>query len=264
MDSIFTHSEVSARALTQLLGRPCHFLPFAVDALQFCPASAFRERSIDVLAVGRHSPRVHKELVRLSQEDGLFYHYDTAQPFRVRSYVEHRRMLAELCKRARFTLTYKHNVDMNALTGGDESLAPRFFEAAAAGSVLLGIPPDCEDFRNCFNWDDAVIDFPFDGGDVRGILAELSRQPERLAAARTNNMAHSLKRHDWAHRWMSVLAQAGLPSTPAMQQRLSTMNDLAHGFQQTLQVDPGDNKHNYAIPTHHHNSRPNLGVAKVS
>jgi hypothetical protein len=264
MDCIFTHSEVSARALTKLLGRPCHFLPFAVDALRFCPAPAFLERSIDVLAVGRHAPRVHSELVRLSQEDGLFYHYDTAQPFRVKSYVEHRRMLAELCKRARFTLTYKHNVDMTSLTGGDESLAPRFFEAAAAGSVLLGIPPDCEDFRECFDWKDAVIDFPFDGGDVRGILSELLRHPERLAAARSNNVAQSLRRHDWAHRWMQVLAQAGLSSMPAMQQRLSRMSDLADGIQPGVPVNPGDDKQTYAILTHRHNSRPNLGVATVS
>jgi hypothetical protein len=264
VDYIFTHSEVSAEALTSLLGRRCYFLPFAVDAVRFCPAPAFPARSIDVLAVGRHSPLVHDSLLRTMEQDGLFYHFDTAQPFRVKDYRQHRAMLAHLMKRSRFTLTYKHNVDMTSLTGGDESLAPRFFEAAAAGSVMLGIPPDCDAYDACFNWDDAVIDFPFEGGDVNKILAGLMAQPERLAAASTNNIVNSLTRHDWAHRWNTVLTAAGLAAAPAMNKRLGNMNRLAEDIQNQPTGKSLNERRHYALYTHHHNTPQDLGATAVS
>ncbi|HXJ41229.1 MAG TPA: glycosyltransferase [Bryobacteraceae bacterium] len=227
VDYIFTHSEVSAAALSDLLGRKCYCLPFGVDAERFCPYPAGPERSIDLLSIGRTSPDVHKALLRISADLGLFYHFDTAQNFQVRDYIDHRLMLAELLKRSRFTFAYKHNVNMTRLTGGDEALAPRFFEAAAAGSVILGMPPDCDEFRACFDWKDAVIGFPYDTGGVQEILSALIAQPERLVAASLNNVGESLKRHDWAHRWRTVLTTAGLASEPAMKFRLEQLNCLA-------------------------------------
>lgn len=260
IDYIFTHSEVSAAAVSKLLGKRCYFLPFAVDAVKFCPSPIFPDRSIDVLAVGRHSSHVHDALLRMSAEQGLFYHFDTAQPFRVKDYRQHRTMLAQLFQRSRFSLTYKHNVDMTSLTGGDEALAPRYFEAAAAGSVLLGIPPDCDEYEACFDWEDAVIDFPFKSGDVQAILSGLDAQPQRLAAARIHNIAHSLTRHDWAHRWATVLGTAGLSPQPALHQRLDAMTSLAVSIRAGATGNGLNEKDTYALPTHHHHASQDSGV----
>ena len=187
VDYIFTHSEISAAALSHFLGKRCYCLPFAVDTERFSPGLLNPARSIDVLGIGRTSPGVHQALLELTYRGNLFYHFDTAQTFQVRDYLEHRVMLAELLKRSRFCLAYKHNVSMAQLTGGDEALAPRFFEAAAAGAVTLGIPPDCSEYRACFDWQDAIVHFPYEPDRLEEILSTLDDQPERLASASRNN-----------------------------------------------------------------------------
>ena len=78
----------------------------------------------------------------------------------------------------------------------------------------MSSPPVAE-FADNFDWPDAVIDLPWDARDVR----ELARQPDRLAQARAAAIGNSLLRHDWVHRWETVLRGADMTPLPAARSR---------------------------------------------
>ena len=77
-DHIFIAAYGSVEALSERLGKQCHWLPSAVDAARFCPYPVTPERVIDVYSIGRRLPAVHKVILRLAEERGLFYVHDTA------------------------------------------------------------------------------------------------------------------------------------------------------------------------------------------
>jgi hypothetical protein len=93
--------------------------------------------------------------------------------------------------------------------------------------VLLGSAPRTAEWEICFDWPDAVIDIPYDAGDLREIVDDLDAQPERLARARTDNVVAALRRHDWVYRWAQVLDAVGLPHTTGMAERMELLDDLA-------------------------------------
>jgi hypothetical protein len=137
-------------------------------------------------------------------------------------------MLANLIKRSRYFISYKHNVNIANVTGGQEALGSRYFEGAAGGAVMIGIAPDCDEYRAAFNWEDAVIPVPYAPVDVEGILSELDVQAHRLATASRNNVVSCLLRHDWAYRWEEILHSVGIEPTPALAARKTILQKLAH------------------------------------
>ena len=226
-DHIFLHIGSSLATVADIVKRPCHFMPVGVDSAQFCPYPSPPYRSIDCYSMGRRSPATHRALLDLAEREGIFYVYDTVNDFSVIDYREHRRMVANLIKRNRYFISYKHNVNLSDKTGGEEALGARLFEGTAGGAVMLGIPPACEEYDSCFDWPDATIPIPYEPADMADILADLDAQPERLARARRNNIVNSLRRHDWVYRWGRILETVGLERTPAMEAREVHLNDLA-------------------------------------
>jgi hypothetical protein len=218
-DAVYMLTPQAGPAL-QALGAPTPgFLPTGVDARAadpLHPRGVAPVRGIDVYAYGRTSPALHRQLLELVDTAGLSYQYDTMFEGKVFHPVEHRALLANSLKRARYHLAHRINDAPQRLqrTGGEESLSTRYFEASASGAVLLGSRPRTPDFDACFDWPDAVIDVPWDCDDLAGVLRDLAGQPDRLAAARAAGVRAALLRHDWAYRWERVLTDAGL-SVPA-------------------------------------------------
>src|SRR5690606_6794572 len=92
----------------------------------------------------------HASLQLTAEAAGWFYLYDSAaRQFEVTGHREHRRMLASILTRSRFTSCFRH-------ARGDV-LLPRMFEAAASGAVMVGGTFESEDFRRHFDWPDAVV-----------------------------------------------------------------------------------------------------------
>ena len=226
-DEVFLFNAASVGEVARLVRAPLAFLPTGVDAFRFSPFPNPAPRLIDFMSYGRRSPTVHRQLVEWAQEGELFYHYDTVGDATVPDYWLHRNALASQLRRARYTLAYKVNESRSIRTGGEEALAVRYFEGAAAGTVMLGSRTDAPEFAANFGWDDAVIDLPYATTDLRGFIADLERDPARLARARTANAVHSLRRHDWVYRWAQVLDAVGLPHTPAMAARVAQLHAIA-------------------------------------
>jgi hypothetical protein len=226
-DQVFLFNAASMGSVARLVRAPLAFMPTAVDAFRFSPFPNPAPRAIDFMSYGRRSPAVHRQLLEWARDSDLYYHYDTVGDAGIPDYWLHRTALAASLRRSRYVLTYKVNANRSARTAGEEALAARYFEGAAAGAVLLGSRTDAPEFDACFGWEDAVIELPYAPTDLRGLVRGLERDPDRLVRARTANAVHSLRRHDWVHRWAQVLDAVGLPHTPAMRARAARLAALA-------------------------------------
>lgn len=228
-DHVILGMNGTVRAISEAIGKPCHYLPGAVDALRFSPYPNPPDRVIDVYSIGRRTQGVHQTLRKLSAEENLFYLYETLQggENRVSDPVQHRDLFANVAKRSRYFMVAPGKVNALEETGGQIEVGFRYFEGAAAGAVLIGQAPDCEPFRRMFDWPDAVVEINPDGSDVADVLAELDAQPERLCEISRRNAAEALLRHDWVYRWKEILSIAGLKPTPAMEAREKHLRGLA-------------------------------------
>jgi hypothetical protein len=144
---------------------------------------------------------------------------------------EHRRLLGDLLKRARYFLTYPGKVDASSQTGGQQEIGFRYFEGAAAGAVLVGEAPANPWFEKLFGWTDAVIHLPYGSADPAAALSPLESDPARRERIRRRNVLESLRRHDHVYRWAEVLRLAGLAETPAMLDRRHALTELARSLE---------------------------------
>jgi Glycosyl transferases group 1 len=235
-DHIFLGFRNNVQDVARITGRPCTYLPFAADVLRFAPASLDQPRPINVCNIGRRSPVTHQALLWEAERQQCFYYYDTVaasgedlkgRTFRVDSPHEHRRMLATLLKRSCYFITNRSYINRPELTAGGDEISARFYEGAAAGTIMIGEAPRTEEFERQFNWPDAVIHMPFDSPDVGRVLVNLNRDPERLRAIRRNNVREAALRHDWLHRMLVVFDALGLAATEAMRVRTRRLDQIA-------------------------------------
>jgi hypothetical protein len=226
-DHVFANLQTSVGPIEKATGRPCHFLPLGVDALRFAPFPNSPARNIDVYSMGRRPAEEHRALLASAERGEMFYVYDTTADFNVIDPLEHRILLANLIKRSRFFITYPAKFDVPAETGGTREMGARYFEGAAGGAVMIGMPPRCAAYDDCFDWRDAVISTPRDPAQIASLVAGLEAQPNRLAQIRRHNVTNSLRRHDWVYRWRKILDHVGLSVTERLVEREAQLNSAA-------------------------------------
>ena len=249
-DHIFLGSHHGVRDLARVTGRPCTYLPLAVDVLRFAPSSLDQPRPIDVCNIGRRSSVTHQALLEEAERQPSFYYYDTVaasgadlkhRTFRVDNPQEHRRMLATILKHSRYFIANRSYVNRPEFTRNREEISGRFYEGVAAGTVMIGEAPRTEEFDRQFDWPDAVIHLPFDSPDIGRILAELNQDSERLRAIRRNNAREAALRHDWLHRIQVVFDVLGLVPTDGMLARARRLDLIASRFDRSKGISGGQN-----------------------
>jgi hypothetical protein len=235
-DHIFLGYQNSVSAVARITGRPCSYLPLGVDVLRFAPTSLAEPRPIRVCNIGRRSQVTHQALLEEAERQQSFYYYDTVaasgadlknRTFRVDSPHEHRRMLATILKHSSYYIANRSYINKPEFGAGREEISARFYEGAAAGTVMIGEAPPTEEFKRQFDWPDAVIHMPFDSPDIGRILADLDGNPERLRAVRHNNVRGAALRHDWLYRVAMVFDSLGLTATEKMKDRAQRLNQIA-------------------------------------
>jgi len=244
-DHVFVGLRHPVAQIARITGRPCSYLPMAVDALRFSPAPGAPPRAIDVCNIGRRSLVTHDALARLASDRRIFYYYDTVaasgvglrqRSFHVDDASEHRLLLANLLQRSRFFIANRALVTEDEVTRGHDEISGRFYEGAAAGAVMLGEAPRTDEFRKQFDWPDAVIPLPFDSPDVGRVLLELGSDPQRLARISRDNVRNAALRHDWVHRLRTVFETVGVRPTEAMSERESRLEAIAAEASGTLRA----------------------------
>lgn len=235
-DRIYLAVQHPVGEVARITGRPCSYLPLAADVLTFAPRPPWPARTIDLCNIGRRSAVTHRVMVRAARRGDRFYFYDTVcatgdngkqRTFAVGDAAEHRALYANLLKRSRYFVANKARVNEPEKTRGHEEISGRYYEGAAAGTVMLGVAPDCAAFRAQFDWPGAALPLPFDCPDVAERLAQLDAQPERMEAIRRENVRQACLRHDWVHRLFTVYRDLGLAPTPGMRARAEALAELA-------------------------------------
>jgi Glycosyl transferases group 1 len=232
-DHIFLGQHHCVHEVARITGRPCSYLPLAVDVLRFAPASIDQPRPINVCNIGRRSTVTHQAMLEQVEGQHTFYYYDTVaasgaeRTFRVDSPREHRIMLATILKHSCYYIAHRSRINDPKFTAGRDEISARFYEGAAAGTVMIGEPPRTEAFKRQFDWPDAVIQVPFDCPDIGRILADLNGQPERLRVVRRNNAREAARRHDWLHRIQVVFDVLGFAPTDGMRARAQRLDQIA-------------------------------------
>ena len=234
-DHIFVGGRLAVEDIARLTGRPCSYLPLAADVVRFAPRSPDAPRPIDVCNIGRRSEITHKALLDLVEADGAFYYFDTVaasgsdlkdRTFRVDDPREHRYMLANILKRSRFYITNRGHINNPAITAEHDSISARFYEGAAAGTIMIGVPPRTPQFSEEFDWPDANIPMPFDSPDIGEFLAQITNDSDRMRSISARNICQAALKHDWLHRIQSVFDTLGVPATEKMQARAKLLNEI--------------------------------------
>jgi hypothetical protein len=229
-DYVFTNSRGSLSALSQVLDRPCYWLPSGIDALQFSPFPNPPARVIDIYSIGRRYEGVHREILKAAALGRLFYVHDTianAAEVNINNYQQHRQLLANIAKRSRYFVVASAKMDALNETRGQVEIGARYYEGLAAGAVMIGEPPDCEAYRQSFGWPGVVVQIQPDGSDIMSVLNDLDSDPKRIAAISRRNTKEALLHHDWAYRWNEMFRVVDVEPSPRMAARLRRLKDLA-------------------------------------
>ena len=204
------------------------YLPAGIDALRFCPYPGPPPRCIDVLSIGRRAQATHQALIRMAREERKFYVYDTIDALRAYDLEEHRQMMANMAKRSRYFIVSPGKFDKPEETGGQSEFGYRYFEAAAPGTIMIGMrPANNKEFDRIFNWQDAVIEVPFTSDEIGSVIRALDKEPERQMTIRRTNITQCLLNHDWVYRWESVLGLVGMQPLPMLHDRKRILKEHA-------------------------------------
>jgi hypothetical protein len=235
-DHVILISSQSAKAVNKVIGDKSVFQPFGIDAIQFCPYPTPPQRMIDVYSIGRRSKETHQALLRMAQDNRIFYVYDTINGQTVIDPKQHRLLYANMAKRSRYFVVNPGKIDCTEETGGQDFVGFRFYEGAGAGTIMVGEHPKNEEFLRVFDWPDAVVQLPYNSTRIGEVISELDQQPDRQERIRRNNVVQSLLRHDWLYRWEAVLKAAFLEPMPELLERKRRLATLCEIVQETGRI----------------------------
>jgi hypothetical protein len=226
-DVVMLYYSQTVKPLSEAIGRRCVFMSPGVDAISFCPYPNPPKRVVDVLSIGRRSQITHQKLLKLVQQDGIFYLHDSIAGIQNLNSKEHRALFANCAKRTRYFIVNPGLIDQPEKRGNQIEIGNRYFEGAASGAIMVGERPDNEYFPTLFDWPEAVTHLPYNSNEIDVVMRDLDRDPERQERIRRTGVSEALKRHDWAYRWERILETVGLQPMPKMQERKDRLRRLA-------------------------------------
>ena len=226
-DLVMLYYSQTVKPLGEQIGSKCVFLPPGIDAISFCPYPNPLERVIDVFSIGRRSEITHQTLLKMARDRGLFYLHDSLAGNQAINASDHRALFANVAKRSRYFLVNPGLVDQPEKRGNQIEIGNRYFEGAASGAIMIGEPPQNEEFEKLFDWPDAVTPLPFGSSDIDAVIKRLDRDPERQDARRRTGVVQALMRHDWVYRWETILRHVGLEPMQGALERKERLRKLA-------------------------------------
>lgn len=227
-DIVILNLSQSVDAVSEAVGKRCHYSPLGIDSIAFCPYPNPPKRVIDVYSIGRRSEKTHRALLELASGNQLFYVYDSIDGDRVLDTDQHRFLFANMAKRSRYFIVNPGKIDTPGQTKHQSEIGNRFFEGIAAGTILIGEHPKNEEFKKIFHWPHALISLPFDSTDIGSVIMEMDRTPHIQQETRRNNVVESLLRHDWAYRWEKILEISGIQPMDGFFRRKELLGDMAN------------------------------------
>ncbi|SDZ79736.1 glycosyltransferase [Microbulbifer marinus] len=225
VDLVFTGIEEIAAELRSCHGfERAYFLPFGIDALLH--ARIPNKNGIDIFGYGRINREYHRALQTAFGTPGSPYTYvhSTFETPTIQSMREHRQLQWKLMSSSSVNLCFEPSDNPRFLNRSP--VLYRWFEAWAAGNVVVGTRPRCASAPNLMDWQDSMVSVPADPADGPDAIVRLLRDRERLHAIQRRNQIHALHRHDWRYRFARILKTMGLPFPEPLQIQLDTLQTL--------------------------------------
>src|SRR5207247_324562 len=138
-----------------------------------------------------------------------------------------RQLFFQILRRSKIALNYRYTQTTAWNARGICPLTARWFEAIAAGAVIVGSKPTGPEAAREFDWPDAVIDFPEPNDDPAGFVMSIIEDKPRLASLSRRNYFEALRRHDWRHRIRDIFNTLKLPIPKPMQAELDALQAKA-------------------------------------
>lgn len=204
-DVLITSFNDAVEDLQQLTGRKWYCVEQAADSRLFRPVPS-QERVIHFSSYGRRYPALHEALKEFCQVHGLYYDYTTHDgrhpvvdsPELYQQYAWH-------LSHSLFTFSWPVELTNPARAGHLRPITCRWFEAAAAGAVIVGRKPGNAGFDRYFP-SDAVIDMD-PAMDKKGFISALEAlvSNKDSYSARAHQISEEGKnRNSWQNRVTTI------------------------------------------------------------
>jgi hypothetical protein len=232
-DHLYCAVEGTEQICAAKFGRPVSLMASGADTLAAKPIGL--PRIYDVYAMGRSPPALTNELRAAQRAGALSFLFDVnGAPFTISDYPAHRDHKITTLQRTRYLPCYAVNAFDNRKkeeAGAFDVVPWRFFEGAASGCVLFGVPPTTAVFKRQFPWQDVLIPCPADQVGFLEFFQALDREPDRLNAIRAANVVGSLRNNDWVYRYENILADIGLQPSAHVNARKQLLADAAQAIE---------------------------------
>jgi hypothetical protein len=213
-------------------------VPPLLDVLAF-PARPDDERTIDVFSPAARPPGQDRLLRHWASAHNGSYQQHIGQLGAITSLAAHRRIFTTMATRSRLLLTNFDRFDNRRRAGLHREVGGRFYDAMAAGCVLVGdLPTSSRQFAE-YVAAAGPLTFPCDAQQLPDEVAEALT--DHAASRRLGSLARAaaLRHNDVAHRWAQMAALAGLPNSPGVEARIEQLAALADKLDCPTRADRG-------------------------
>jgi hypothetical protein len=211
-DLMITSFHGAVPMLERETGRPWIAVPQGVLLDRFAPVPA-EKRDIGFSSYGRRLDAVNGAIDRWSDESGVYFDATVASGLNPKIASEYLyKQYAWHLRHSWFTVAWPVEVTSPERAAGLSPVTCRWFEAAAAGTTLVGAPPKEPIFEELFGPDLVVplAHAPRSPGETREAIAALwEKRDEHLAHALARR-AERMQKWTWEARVREILARAQL------------------------------------------------------
>ncbi|WP_157947633.1 glycosyltransferase [Abditibacterium utsteinense] len=223
LDHVFVPAQDALELFAPYCRKSLSFVPLACDVWKF--GSSQPHRFIDLMGYGRqwrpHGDVFEQRWNQIGTE--RLYHHTVMVSHVISGHEAQRRLFWKMLHRSQLALAY----DL-LWTGGTRftysMVSQRWFESLAAGCVVVGRRPTCNEAQELLGWQDATIELPEDAGAACETIESLWADAPRLEAARQRNYAMMLQHHDWRHRIAQILHQLQVALPPNLSHSLEELH----------------------------------------
>lgn len=169
-------------------------------------------RPVFACAMGRQLEPFFEDARRYCAEHDLFFLYQGEIGGYRRSWQASYDLYASILRHSQYVLNWSGKAT-HAKWAEDFRIDPltcRWFEAAAAGGIQIGIPPDSPSFAQVFP-DAPFVDVREFGGEAAAVFEHLRTRDQGELAYKAAALAkHVCRRHTWYNRVQQILAAVGM------------------------------------------------------
>lgn len=234
-DRIYLGISDDTEQIAYSLNTRTRYLPMAANVLGAAarPYQGPGDRPIALNAFGRQKKDILEAFCdRLNRPESseIVYYTNLVKSGDAVDLVRYRAMFWQLLRQSRLSAAFDH---FFANEGGARLsyVGPRWFEALAAGTVVIGRAPPTPDRKLLLDWRDATIDLSADPTAATEELLALLDDDMRIQTASRRNLVHMSRRHDWGHRLAEIVEVEGFSRPTSLKRHLERLEMNAATFE---------------------------------